>query len=132
MNKQKSKKKKKNIFITRSFCSCRASRIQQEVRVQVALREYGRTRCVICLNGSKNLWRIFWILKVFQNTGDGPASSSRESASEPGGKSGIGQAQYLNAIPEGPKLLNLPEDQNNMGFLQKTCWNSRASSGKNW
>ena len=43
---------------------------------------YGETRCLICQNGWKHLRRILWI-KVFQFTGTLPASSSRESASEP-------------------------------------------------
>ena len=31
---------------------------------------------------------------------------------------------------EGPKLRYLLEDKNNESFLQKTCWYSRAQSGK--
>ena len=40
--------------------------------------------------------------------------------------------QCLHAISEGPKLRYLLEDENNKGFLQKTCWYSRAQSGTFW
>ena len=42
---------------------------------------------------------------------------------------GLGQAQHLHSLPERPKLRYLREDENNKGFLQKTCWYSRAKSG---
>ena len=45
---------------------------------------------------------------------------------------GLGQAQYLYSLSEGPTLRYLLEDKNNEGFLQKTCWYSRAQSGKCW
>ena len=47
-------------------------------------------------------------------------------------KSGIGYAQHFYSLPEGPKVRNLPENQDYKGFLQKTHWYSRAQSGKYW
>ena len=47
-------------------------------------------------------------------------------------KSGIGFGQCIYALSEGPKLRYLLEDENNKGFLQKTCWYSRAKSGQFW
>ena len=56
---------------------------------------------------------------------DAPATSFRA-----GRKSGIGQAQYLYSLPEGPKFRYLLENQGYEGSLQKTHWCSRAKSGK--
>ena len=61
---------------------------------------------------------------------DAPASSSRESASEPLRISGIGWAPYSYSLPEGPKLRHLHGDQDYKGSLQKTHWQSHTSSRK--
>ena len=62
------------------------------------------------------------------------SSSSHELPMEPRAKvvSGFGQAPYLHAQSEGPKLRYLPQNQDYKGLLQKTHWYSRAQSGKNW
>ena len=66
---------------------------------------------------------------------DAPASSSRESPSEPRGKSGIGQTQHLYSLPEGRKLRHLHGDQDNKGSVPRaenflvTC-NSRSTSSQ--
>ena len=62
---------------------------------------------------------------------DTPASSSRESASEPRGKVVSGK-HSIYTLPEGPKLRHLPEDQNHKGSVQKTCLQSRTSSREFW
>ena len=45
---------------------------------------------------------------------------------------GFGWAHCIYALPERPKLWYLLEDENYKGFLQKTCWYSRAKSGQFW
>ena len=63
------------------------------------------------------------------------SKSSHELPMEPRAKvepdSGTHSLQK-NALSEGPKLWYLLEDENNRSFLQKTCWYSRAQSGKFW
>ena len=63
---------------------------------------------------------------------DAPASSFSWISFRAARKSGIGQAQYLYSLPEGPKLRHLHEDQDHQGSLQKTHWRSRTSSRKFW
>ena len=54
------------------------------------------------------------------------SSSAHELPSEPRAKVG----QHFFSLPEGPKLRHLPENQNNKGFLQKTCWYSRLDNSR--
>ena len=72
---------------------------------------HGEARCVIC----RNAWRIF-----IEHFVDEEASASS------------GQAQYFRTLPGGPTVQNLQEDQNYKGSLQKTHWQSSASSRKVW
>ena len=58
------------------------------------------------------------------------SSSSHESPLEPRAKVVSGKHSFFTQLPERPKLRYLPENQNYKGFLQKTCWYSRAQSGK--
>ena len=51
-----------------------------QIKMQTT-KEYGETRCVICQNGKTSCQQILWT-KEFPHK-DAPASSSRESASEP-------------------------------------------------
>ena len=62
------------------------------------------------------------------------SSSSHELQMEPRAKmeTGLGYAQHLFSLPERPKMRHLLGDENNKGFLQKTCWYSCAQSGKFW
>ena len=70
-------------------------------------------------------------MKVFQLTGTHPASSSRESASEPRAKVVSGQHSIFTHFTK-DRNCDLLEDENNEDFLQKTCWNSHAQSGTFW
>ena len=45
---------------------------------------------------------------------------------------GSGKHSVYNLFPKRHKLRYLLEDENNKGFLQTTCWYSRAQSGKFW
>ena len=62
------------------------------------------------------------------------ASSSHELPMESRAKvePGSGKHSVHTHFPKDPKLRNLLEDKNNERFLQKTCWFSRAQSGKFW
>ena len=91
-----------------------------------------------CRIGCRSSKRIWSMNVVFQSHGEPWAWISRHCqsfawitngvASKSG--TGFGQAWCLHALSEGPKLRHLIEDENNEGFLQKTCWYSRAQSGK--
>ena len=41
---------------------------------------------------------------------------------------GSGKHSVCTHFPKDPKLRYLLEDENNEGFLQKSCWYSRAES----
>ena len=138
-----------DIIIARSRSSYTPSPHQQEVRVQVELREYGETRRMNQQTpkkqskmetkrpygenrqNDKNNLRIFLWMKVFQLIGTHPRVllvnqlQSRE-------RSGIGQTQHIYSLPEWPKLRHPYEDQDNKGSLQKTHWRSRTSRRKFW
>ena len=45
---------------------------------------------------------------------------------------GSGKLSVFTHFPKDPKLQYLLEDENNEVFLHKTCWYSRAQSGKFW
>ena len=63
---------------------------------------------------------------------DSPASSSRESASEPLRKVVPGKHSIYTHFPKGLKLWSMPADQNDKGTVQKTHWRSSTSSTKCW
>ena len=87
--------------------------------------------------GYRNSERI-WLMKVLQQSLWETQSkevqvnfwTSIGGASKSGTRFGL--AKCLHALSEGPKLWYLLEDKNNKGFLQKTCWYSRAQSGTCW
>ena len=57
-----------------------------------------------------------------------PASSSRESASEPQRKVVPGKHSIYTHFPKGPKLWSMLADQNDKGALHKTHWRSIYST----
>ena len=62
------------------------------------------------------------------------SSSSHELPMESRAKVELGSGKHsvYTHFPKRPKLRYLLEDENNKGFLQKTCWYSRAQSGQFW
>ena len=68
-----------------------------------------------------------WLMKVLQQSLGG--TQSREVQTLP---SHLMNYQWSTHFPKDPKLWYLLEDENNKGFLQKTCWYSRAQSGTYW
>ena len=102
-------------------------------------KKYRAIYCMTCPIGYRCADRI-WLMKVLlESHGETTRLRiktlpvllmnyqwSRES------KSGtrFGYAQCVCALSEGPKLRYMLEDENNKGFLQKTCWYSHAQSGR--
>ena len=87
-----------------------------------------KTRCVICQNGQKNLRTILWMI-VFQNTGTHPRVllvNQLQSCEEKWYRA----STVFFSHAEGPKLRDLPENQNHKGPVQKTHWPSRTSCRK--
>ena len=60
------------------------------------------------------------------------SSSSHELPLEPRAKVVPSETQHLHSCPERLELRYLFEDENNVGFLQKTHRYSRGQSGKFW
>ena len=62
------------------------------------------------------------------------SKSSHELPMEPRAKvePGSGKHSVYSHFPKDPNCEHLLEDEHNKGFLQKTCWYSRAQSGKCW
>ena len=87
----------------------------------------GRVSCLLpkCLNGCKNSGNISWMnaslsLMEPESLYSVSHSSSHEPSSEPLRRVVIDNHNIHTSFPEGPKLRDLPEDQNYKGSLQKT------------
>ena len=129
-------------------------KIQHQKEVEAQVESFGGTRCMKpqkpetkirmvnpkkhkernrrnCTIGNRNPVGI-WLMKVLQQSFWKTQSkevktlpkSSREFPTEPRAKVEPGSGKHR--VFEGPRFWCLLEDGNNKGFLQKTCWCSRA------
>ena len=94
--------------------------------VEVRMKSFGETRCInpqkpkiqikmVILKKYKEINRMICLIR-YRNSGRLCLMHLKSTV-------------YY-ALPEGPKLWYLLENENNKGFLQKTCWYNRAQSGK--
>ena len=135
-------------------------KIQYKKEVEVRVESFGETRCmkpqkpktkIKMVNANKykeiyaslatGIQREFGWWKYFiRALGKLRARKSRHfqiiswtsNWAESKSGTGFGYARFEHALSKGPKLWYLLEDDNNKGFLLKTCWYSRAQSGTFW
>ena len=101
-------------------------------------KKYKVNYCMTCRTGYRSSERI-WLMKAFLQSHKETRRLGIETlpvllmnypwSREQKWNWARGRHSVCTHFPKDPKLRYLLEDENNKGFLQKTCWYSRTQSG---